>query len=332
MKKIVCLLLIMVLCVSIIPVKATEEKLLSEMTDEECVAFVLENGISIPQWYETQLEWAPFIRGVIKEVEENPNTIFGFGYVDLLRFSSDIKDAVLEHYESRNKTRSLVSSATNILQDNWVVHSWVDSGAQINCYAYAIGEDSWQDPGFMNGLNSVGASVYTLATYAQADLEAKGYDAYVSSLMHTSYQHENVICFRRGVWYSDENYTQTSDYHVMRCDMDGYWYHKPGYSYPLKYKYAPNYKDWVHEAYSSNLYKRNEDVKYTGEIWYVIYSTPHEYEYMYCGSNGVHKHIQTCTICNATTGSSTACVFKGGSTKCTICGYNKNTSVTKVIT
>lgn len=317
MKKVVSLLMVLMLCMGIMTANAEEMQTLSEMSDVECIAFLHENEVTIPRWHETELEWAPFIKAVILRVEENPNVTFGFGHTDLLDFAEDIKTAVIAHYGFNVNMRASGSSTTNILEDNWVSGTWSSAYSSYNCYAYAIGETNRLNPGELSGNTSAGTlDAYTLATYAKADLEALGYHGvYISSALHTTSNVEKVICFRTGGWYDDDNLCMTNDYHVMCCDYDGYWYHKPGGTNPLKYKYTPNYKNWIYEAFDGTTYERNESVRYTSTIWYVIYE-PHIYKYTYCGNS---RHILTCTTCGVTTGSAVSCSMSGNT--CRVCGH-----------
>lgn len=313
-----CLLLALLLCMGVATVNAAEEHPLSEMSDEDCIAFVSEHGIAIPQWYDTDLEWAPFIRMVISMVEKDPNVSFGFGHTDLLMFAEGIKVAVIESGAISKGTRASGSSTTNILEDNWVVGSWSNSYENYNCYAYAIGQTIMIDPGYYSNNSCDGiTNPNTIATYIKADLEALGYTGvYISSALHTSSGHEKAICVRTGIWYNEHGRYDVKDYHVMRCETDGYWYHKPGWTNPLKFKYAPNYKTWYYEAFDGTTYKRDESAKYTSAIWYVMYTTQCHYEYTY-QSDG--KHIQKCTTCGQTQGNLQSCVYVNNI--CRLCGH-----------
>jgi hypothetical protein len=319
MKKLVSVLLVALLCVCAVSASAAEEQIrLSEMTDGECLEFVETNGIVIPQWYENEIEWVPFIRAVISKVEENPGTSFGFGHTDLLDFAESIKCAVIEYYGEQRTTRALQSSTTNILQDNYVSGSWSNSYDGYNCYAYAIGLTERVNPGDFSGNNSAGEiNPYTLAEYIKADLEELGYTGvYISSALHTTSGHEKAICVRTGGWYDNQNWCMTHDYHVMRCDHNGSWYHKPGDTNPLRFKYTPNYKVWVYEAFDGTYYERDDAVRYDSVIWYVMYTTDHHYQYM---SNGANQHILTCTVCGQTKGNAVRCIPVNG--VCKVCGH-----------
>ena len=81
-----------------IPVAAEESILLSDMSDEQCIAFLANNGIEIPTAYDESMSWMPFIRTIIEKVEENPNVQFAFGYFPALDLAYQIKDAVNTYY------------------------------------------------------------------------------------------------------------------------------------------------------------------------------------------------------------------------------------------
>ena len=320
-KRLLCVAVIVLsLCVAT-PALASEPKALSNMTDEECIEFANAHGVTIPEWYENDLDWAPFIRSVISMVEENPDVLFGFGHTDLLDFAEAIQLVLIENnYINSNATRALESSTTNILKDNWVYGLWEERYKDYNCYAYAIGQTDQLNPGELSGNSYSGIpEVSELAHYAKEDLWALGYtDAFASSRPYTSSGHMQVLRFRRGSFYDEDNWCMTTDYHVMKNGSDGYWYHKPGRTNPLKYKYIDSSADWVYEAYDGKYYKRNESVKYTDEIWYVIYTTPCKYTWKYCGNN---QHILTCTTCGKTTGQATNCTYVNDI--CTSCAHGK---------
>ena len=54
---------------------------------------------------------------------------------------------------------------------------------------------------------------------------------------------------------------------------DEYWYHKPGRTAPLRYKYHPSAKVWTNE----HSYGGSEllgDTIYDSDIYYIVYSVP----------------------------------------------------------
>lgn len=156
-----------------------------------------------------------------------------------------------------------MAAAAYALQYNWVKNSagnWVSSGGawddsyyNYNCYAFGMQKTqnvpprtpyffAWQ-PGYFAGTGGFiyGGSIYTLALVVKDDLEWLGYTGVsVSSVEPTSLSaNQTLMCIRSG----------PTDYHFMRKNFsDGYWYHKPGSTAPLKYKYHPASQNWISES------------------------------------------------------------------------------------
>jgi len=262
---------------------------LSEMTDEECIDFIKDNNIEIPEGY---ADSGAFVHDVIRSVEEKPNIEFAFNYNVTLNFAENIKALVNNYYGVRESDIALFTSSADRyeLKYNWVQNEngdWVSSGGvwnylwkYYNCYAYAIGETEnvpmCQDcyayqPGDFGGTGEFNrdedkCSIYDLALIVRDDLVALGYDVYVSKQEPTEIaSNQTLICVRRG----------PSDYHFMRKNFsDGYWYHKPGKTAPLKYKYSPEQFVWRVE-YSENGREGNDKTRfYDSDIYYITFGTP----------------------------------------------------------
>ena len=83
MKRIFCMLL----CVCFLPLFTfaaahAEENIfirLSEMTEDECIAFVKEKGVIIPAGYNEQ-EWGSFIKNAIQIFETNPYAVSQYSH------------------------------------------------------------------------------------------------------------------------------------------------------------------------------------------------------------------------------------------------------------
>ena len=100
MKKLLTSLLIMLLILSVVlPAHAEENSItpLSELSEQECIAFIKAYGVSIPNDY-TEEEWGPFIKSVIKAFEANPAQSFSFSYSVTQQFVEDIQQAVWAYY------------------------------------------------------------------------------------------------------------------------------------------------------------------------------------------------------------------------------------------
>ena len=347
MKRIVVLVLVfsMILLVSV-PTLAGEETLrLSDLSEEECVVFIKEHNVSIPQAFNDDIICGTCVRMIIKQVEDNPNVLFAFGSANLLKFATDIKAVVNQYYGTNAiATCDYMCSIFNILEDNTVYGTWKSEYEDYNGYAYALGEADEVDPGFSVWVRNGGnkseydfdfyQDILTIANLIRMDLEYYGYTVVGPSLTKPNVvidDHTHLICVRKntdGIQLpsgSSDYQGICPDYHIMKLGTNGKWYHKPGQTNPLQYKYTPsNSIDWICETYGGSWYCRYEDWTYESEIYYIKYTTPHDYEYVYCGSE---QHIRTCTICGGTSGSASSCIYINN--YCKSCGhYNGYTQIT----
>lgn len=331
MKKLLCLSIVFMF-VFLLSNSATavseNSVVLSELSDEECVAFLKSHGVEIPNIYEDEIMCVPFARTVIIYVEEDPNAEFIFNYHVLEEFANDIKIAVNQYYGVNNMARGVVSYE-NILEDNTLHGDWKNEYANYRCYSYILGIDyyvqpgeiDWEDSGSTGDFeyNYSGASVLRIAQLTSADLVSLGYTVtyFDTTIPNTQVSsHTHLICTRKG--------TGTfTDYHFMKLGHDGYWYHKPGRTNPLKYIHVPTIDNaWVVEGYDgiTGKYSRYEEYQYDSEIYFIEYTTPHTHAYAPCG---VDQHILTCTICGQTSGLALPCMFVNN--VCQKCGHIKIT-------
>ncbi len=148
------------------------------------------------------------------------------------------------------------------LQENLVQNSsgeWVTSGGawdddydRYNCYAYAIRRfenlpfyptdfDQYQPGSFSVSppFDDSTGNVYAVADIVVDDLEALGYTNVVtSSTIPSINTNQALICIRTGIFFEEP---LIYDYHLMRYDIStNAWYHKPGSSAILKYKFIPS--------------------------------------------------------------------------------------------
>ena len=65
--------------------------LLSEMTEDECVEFIIQNGVIIPPHYTDLSDLGVFVKKIIQAVEDNPNYPIAVGSVILHDFINSIK-------------------------------------------------------------------------------------------------------------------------------------------------------------------------------------------------------------------------------------------------
>ena len=326
MKKywciVLCFLLILVLNAPAVAA-SNEQVVLSDLSQEECIIFLKEQGVDIPQIFEDETTWGFFAHSIIEQVEENPNIEFPYGSVMMSEFAYQIKDAVIRYYGVDDiAIYADIESPNNIMVDNILYGEWQTEYPEYNCYAYAIGKKEWLEPGVSIWLDlgnnkdeyayNCYANMSTITYWIESDLEYFGNTVNSITTTIPSIEvggHTHLICVRKdadGVpWYYDEDgdLKYFHDYHFMKMGEDGYWYHKPGKTNPLKYLYTPsNEKSWVSEGYNgaNGIFFRYESVTYDSEIYFIEYTTPHTYAYESCG-NG--QHILTCTICGETTGS-----------------------------
>ena len=315
-----------------IPISATtnNQEMLSDFSDEELLTFLENYCVSIPEVYENETAALSFARYIIRQVEENPNAQFTFNYTVLLKFAKEIKGAVNDYYGGTE--RPCVRARVDDLQDNTVYGEWKDEYETYNGYAYAIGYHLLMDPGtlkWINDGNSISdfyfnqmANVYTIAGWVKEDLESLGYTVGQPTTTMPSTNvggHTNLICIRKDTTGYPSLYGIQYDYHLMRKGTDGYWYHKPGDSNPLRYKYIPtNSRIWVMEGYTGQMYFRDEDLTYESEIYFLEYTTTHSWAYEYYGND---RHIKTCTVCGIITGSPALCLYVND--RCRTCGHVK---------
>lgn len=334
MKKAVCLILIAVLisvsmCYSV-SANTEDHITLSDLSDTECLAFLVEYNVQIPAEYENESDCLPFVRLIIGQIEKNPNAIFTFGAQFLNNFADEIAFAVRDYYGiSSVSTFGLVTSSSNILVDNYVIGPYLDEYEDYNCYGFAIGIHRWAHPGQFkwehNGNDwdtyyyNPYANIYTLAEWVRDDLLSLGYTVSMptTTCPYTAItDHTHLICIRK-----DED---GGDFHLMALYDNDHWYHKPGATNKLRYNPVPsNDTVWVCEGFDGTVFFRNTDITYESTIYYIQYTTPHHWYY---APYGISTHIQTCYTCGETTGTATSCVYLNY--YCKVCGRFNNITPT----
>lgn len=124
MKKLVCLILMLVtLCLLVTSASASaeENRQLSGLSEQECIAFLESAGVAIPDDGD---DWGGFAKAVIAQVEEDPDHIFVFGYTYYQDFAEAIQTAVNEYYGVNSNVPHIVPRAAYVLQDSTVYGSW----------------------------------------------------------------------------------------------------------------------------------------------------------------------------------------------------------------
>lgn len=258
--------------------------------------------MEIPPLFEDEMYWALFVRTTIERIEENPNVEFLYGYSVLSKFANDIKTAVNEYYGTAGvSTFAYIESDEDILLDSTVYGEWTDDYKSYNCYAYVINDDESRDPGVFHWMSfGNDASKYSYNCYANMETilswieDDFAYLGFTINSVTTKYTetnpryHINLICVRKDIdgipWYYDADGVlhYFYDYHFMKLGADGYWYHKPGKTNPLKYNYVPNVdRPWLSEGYNGETgkYSREDGLTYDSEIYFINYTTPCEWIY-----------------------------------------------------
>lgn len=253
-------------------VKAENEKYrLSEMSEEEIIDFVNMNNIEIPEEFAKNSDLGLFIKDIVQTVETNPYRNFSFSYYKTYLFAENIKKAVNDYYNIQTSTNITMSSkASYVLEDSILYDNegWLD----YNCYAYAIGKTEnppeyetakqYQPGDFSNNNFDLNLSIDEMAVIIQEDLVSLGRtNIAISTTRPNEQTNRSLICVRKGEW----------DYHFMKCTA-GEWFHKPGFSAILKYKYIPsNERIWTGEYVDSRGVAHSSSYTYTSTIYYITY-------------------------------------------------------------
>lgn len=280
---------------------------LSDMSDEECVAFSELHGVEIPEIYLNDPALGTFIRSVILEVEKNPYIYFVVGDSRIADFSNAIKDVVNAYYGISE--RGVSRNSGYELQFSTPVGEWKSYYDDYNCYAYALGRISRSY--YPGQISHCSYSPYqTVAQWADntvADLVAIGYDCVITSenyteIMALSSTH-TIICLRKCSTSGKE------DYHYMRYDPQyDEWRHKPGATQVLAFDYLPYQRNWTNEyTYVKDgvTYTGPGDRSYTGDIHYFAFAD-HPYtqsyggEHYHSGNQHYYKVLNTCVACGDT--------------------------------
>lgn len=275
------------------PSEQVQNTILSQMSEPECLEFITENGIEIPQEFIGSSDLGNFVKWAIQAVESNPDYEFLYNYTVILDFAKSIKAVVNNYYntvQGGTQVQSISALASYTLQDNTQYGSWNNDFAYYNCYIYSIGRtDVFQNPGYFSGGSfNIDMSVYEMAMLVKRDLEALGKgDVYVSNIRPTIlYSNETLIAIRKT---TKTGLFVTKDYHFMKFHPEGgFWTHKPGSTAILKYNHQPGDKDWIQEAIiNSSGTAIKGDVVYDSEIYYIVYN---------CDNNWSGLTIQGTTV------------------------------------
>lgn len=309
--------MISTLSLSALPASSANEIIrLSEMTEDECIEFIVANGISIPDELSDYSALGAFVKNIITVVENDPNYSFVINYPITFDLANQIKKLVNEYYGNTGELcASLFSnqSLSYTLQYSTVYGPWLDEYLGYNCYGFALGQTRPYD-GFYNphypgcfslataGDFSLDMTVGEMADLTVSDIESLGYscikhDISYSSVISLADTH-NIICLRKCSTVGKE------DYHYMRL-FESDWRHKPGNTHVLTFNYLPYAHNWYNET-SFMGDTADGDRYYTGTIHYFAYRENHSYLSTYAndeyhlGSTHYFYMEYTCSGCGDT--------------------------------
>ena len=224
--------------------------------------------------------------------------------------------------------------SSNSLINSTIYGPWSDLFEKYNCYGYALGRKDWCNIGqfsdndldvtygynctgyFVNSLNN---SIQELADYTVQDLHNLGYSCIykTKNRFFEPFETQTLICVRKS----------KTDFHFMKY-VDGSWLHKPGQTWILKYNFVPNVdEDWIVEAATMQngqiIYQSNVGYPYTGDIYFIKYSSSHIYNSYHYHNSDMHE--VTCNNCSNVlrTELHTFVPYNGAKPGkvCTKCGY-----------
>ncbi len=264
--SIIVVIILSILFITITPILLVKNRAyaineLYDMSTDECVTFIKNNRISIPNGLEESGQLGLFVKSVIDNVIVDRNYQFAYNFDKTLQFAEEIKALILKKHPIEQYTVSRGITTNYKLQNSFVkndINEWVTSGGawnnlwnNFNCYAYSINkwrtknsekEKTYQPGQFSSERRfSYQMSVNELSDIIKQDLEALGMkNILLSTTIPTVNSNQKLICVRIG----------GNDYHLMKYDAQtSSWYHKPGKSSVLKYKHTPtNSIMWTNES------------------------------------------------------------------------------------
>ena len=339
MKKLFCVILTAIMIfVAFAPLSVQgldigdSKQVLSTMSEQECIAFLKSQGVKIPDDYEDELVWGPFVKRIIANVEEEPECIFSYNYSVTQEFAEAIRTVVNEYYGvSKKYSNPVLNNAyTNqtraSLRESTVITSWIEEFTYYKCYGYAIDLIAKMNPGFTqeNSGFSLSMAIGSMANLVVEDLQNLGYsNVEADSTMpdvNNLCTNEHIICIRKG----------TEDFHFMKYTA-GEWRHKPGLSQILRYNRVPNNLIvWTNEgAQYDVVYSGN--ITYDSMIYYISYGAQHtnSYEHQYSSSLG-DTHTLCCGTCDKVFANPVKCTYVAGSNICKVCRTPKTLVINSV--
>ncbi|HHU56291.1 MAG TPA: hypothetical protein GXZ48_06370 [Acholeplasmataceae bacterium] len=278
-------------------IQANNNFTFSNLSEEECLEFITNKGVNIPDDLTKLPSLGSFVKNCIILLEDNPNTIFSFNNIDTLNLANQIKTVILDYYNDvKEDSITIKTYSTYTLQDSIVYGPWNENYVHYNCYGYAINQTSkYVNPGYYsNKPFSILLSIYNIALLVEDDLYALGYNCVkITSIRPTTIQgDEKVICVRKG----------NIDYHFMKLS-DGVWYHKPGGTAILQYKYLPTKsRIWTNEHSFRNV-SYPGTTTYDSDIYYILYNQNHTItskwtgQHYHSGKQHYYQFERICKLC-----------------------------------
>ena len=207
-------------------------------------------------------------------------------FLILLALLSTLFTPLLSGFQANASSYTLTDSLVQNESGSWVSSGgkWLNRWKNYNCYAFAIERFElpqkyssytriqYQPGNFSHNteLNITRKSAEYIANAVKDDLVAIGHEESsisISTSIPTVNSNQQLICIRTTasnafIW----------DYHFMRFDSKtDAWYHKPGPTAILKYKYAPtNDRHWKAEAFDENGVQTS-NLTYTSTIYFIRY-------------------------------------------------------------
>ena len=206
-------------------------------------------------------------------------------FLILLALLSMLFTPLLSGFQANASSYTLTDSLVQNESGSWVSSGgkWLNRWLNYNCYAFAVerfeypkkytSRFQYQPGNFSHNteLNIYRKSAEYIANAVKDDLVAIGHEESsisISTAIPTVNSNQQLICIRTSSANAND-----WDYHFMRFDSKtDAWYHKPGGSAVLKYKYIPsNTRNWILEYSDKGIEKFDNRITYTSTIYFIRY-------------------------------------------------------------
>lgn len=276
MKKlyslIICLLFAFQLCGS---VSNAQEKTklvydFQSFTDSDTKSFLKWEKIEIPEDIQKVNGYEKIVTSIIKLADQDPDYVPEYQYTRMLQMAQAITKRVRELNHTDDKKHLELFEDQNLkaappvyqLTDSTRFGAWSNSFLYYNCYGYALNRNIYSNPGvYCHQSIDISKPTSRIADLVLADLRSLGYTStYATTKPANLPAYKSMIALRKS----------GTDFHFMKYS-GGEWYHKPGNTNPLKYKYIPsNSRFWTNEYIYINTAKPPTQY-YTDTIYYITY-------------------------------------------------------------